>query len=145
MPPPPVSPSPGFFITGRERGNARGEFMHYKKKLFARELRREATNEEKKVWKILRGRGFLNLKFRRQHELEGFIVDFYCHDLRLAIEIDGKVHDKQKDYDRIRQALIQDKGITIIRVTNEEINKEANILLERIEEFISPPSPIINL
>ena len=87
--------------------------MHYKKKLFARELRKESTKEEKKVWEILRDRRFLNLKFRRQHDIEGFIVDFYCHDLRLAIEIDGKVHDRQIDYDNLRQNLIEEKGLTL--------------------------------
>jgi very-short-patch-repair endonuclease len=72
------------------------------KKTFARNLRKEATSEEKKVWNALRNRKVLNLKFRRQHVIEGFVVDFYCHELRLAIEIDGKIHKRQKEYDELR-------------------------------------------
>ena len=66
--------------------------MHYNKKIFARELRKNFTPEEKKVWEVLKNRNFNNLKFRRQHVLQGFVVDFYCHELKLAIEIDGKIH-----------------------------------------------------
>ncbi len=55
----------------------------------------------------------MNLKFRRQHVIEGFVVDFYCHDLRLAIEIDGKVHDRQREYDEIRQTLIEGEGLPV--------------------------------
>ena len=106
--------------------------MHHNKKVFARTLRKEQTSEEKKVWKVLRGRRFCNLKFRRQHDIEGFIVDFYCHELRLAIEIDGKVHEKQIEYDKLRQMIIEAEGHRIIRASNDEVNKDMNILLERI-------------
>jgi very-short-patch-repair endonuclease len=97
--------------------------LEYIKKVFARELRKEQTPEEAEVWEILRNRKFMNLKFRRQHVIEGFVVDFYCHELRLAIEIDGAVHNKQKDYDELRQMLIEDEGIRFIRVTNDEVNR----------------------
>ncbi len=73
--------------------------MHTIKKTFARNLRYEATPEEYKVWNVLRNRKFLNCKFRRQHVIDGFVVDFYCKELRLAIEVDGKIHDRQKDHD----------------------------------------------
>ena len=115
--------------------------MHYIKKIFARELRREATPEEKKVWGVLRNRNFLNLKFRRQHVIEGFVVDFYCYELCLAIEIDGTIHEKQKEYDILRQGLIEEKDIKFIRVTNEEINKDIGILLTKIKIAGSPPLP----
>ncbi len=124
-----------------ERGR-KEKSMHYVKKEFARSLRKEATREERKVWNTLRNRQFLNLKFRRQHVIEGFVVDFYCHELRLAIEIDGKIHDKQKEYDEIRQTLIEDNGIRFIRVTNDEINSDMNILLNKIKKALSSPSPI---
>ncbi len=77
----------------------------------------------------------MNLKFRRQHVLEGFVVDFYCHKLRLAIEIDGKIHLKQKEYDASRQRLIEDKEITFIRITNEAINHDTTILLDKIRKL----------
>ena len=111
--------------------------MQYIKKIFARELRREQTPEEEAVWNCLRNRNFMELKFRRQHVIEGFVVDFYCHELRLAIEIDGSVHNKQKDYDELRQMLIEAKDIRFIRITNDEINRDMNILLERIKGVIN--------
>jgi very-short-patch-repair endonuclease len=106
--------------------------MHYIKKTFARSLRKEATVEEKKVWEVLRNRKLQNLKFRRQHVIEGFVVDFYCREIHLAIEIDGKVHDKQKDYDMHRQRLIEERGVNFIRITNEEINKDIEFILAKI-------------
>jgi very-short-patch-repair endonuclease len=115
--------------------------MFYKKKLFARILRKEATNEEIIVWEVLRNRKFMNLKFRRQHVIEGFVVDFYCHKLKLAVEIDGEIHNKQKDYDELRQCLIQDHGIQFIRMTNKEIRGDVNLLLVKISVLIPGPSP----
>ena len=109
--------------------------MHYIKKVFARELRKNATPEENIVWTVLRNRGYKNLKFRRQHVIEGFVVDFYCNEYNLAIEIDGKIHEKQEYYDNLRQLLIESEGINFIRVTNDEINIDINILLERIDKF----------
>jgi very-short-patch-repair endonuclease len=106
--------------------------MQHIKKLFARNLRKEQTPEEAIVWELLRNRKFMNLKFRRQHDIEGFIVDFYCHELRLAVEIDGGIHDKQKDYDELRQELISSKGIRFVRVTNDEVNRDVNLVLEKI-------------
>jgi len=99
-------------------------------------LRKEQTPEEAALWDILRNRRFMNLKFRRQHVIEGFVVDFYCHELRLAIEVDGGVHNRQKDYDELRQSLIEDKGIRFIRVQNEEVNRDVNILLGKIKEYM---------
>ena len=110
--------------------------MYYRKKVFARRLRKEQTAEERIVWSRLRNRGLMNLKFRRQHVIEGFIVDFYCHEARLAVEIDGKIHEKQKDYDMARQALIEEKGVRFVRITNEEVNLDINAALEKIQAFV---------
>ncbi len=118
----------------RGRKKKQGKLMQYIKKEFSRNLRQEGTPEERKIWKALRNRSFLNLKFRRQHVIEGFVVDFYCYELNIAIEIDGKIHERQNEYDELRQSLIEEKGIKFIRVTNEEINRDINILLERIKE-----------
>jgi len=115
--------------------------MHHTKKTFARELRRTSTPEEQEVWELLRNRNFMNLKFRRQHVLEGFVVDFYCPELRLAIEIDGKIHLKQKEYDRLRQVLIEEKEITFIRITNKAINKNVEIVYDEIEKILSALTP----
>ena len=108
---------------------------------FARNLRKEATLPEKIVWDELRDRKFLGLKFRRQHVLRGYVVDFYCAELRLAIEIDGKVHDRQKDYDDIRQELIEFKDISFIRVFATDMLRSPQVLLERIRDHLTPRTP----
>lgn len=110
--------------------------MHYIKKLLARSLRKNQTPEEKIVWEILRNRRFMNLKFRRQHNIEGFIVDFYCCELNLAIEIDGGIHIKQKDYDNFRQEIIESKNVRFIRVSNNIINNDVNLFLEQIRKLL---------
>ena len=106
------------------------------KKKFARYLRKNQTSSEEKVWKLLRNRKSLGLKFRRQHVFEGFVVDFYCKEYRLALEIDGGVHLKRKDYDQVRDEMLGSEGITLIRIRNKEIEKDPRIVLERIEEFM---------
>jgi len=106
------------------------------KKRFARYLRKDATKTEKIMWELLRRRKFTGLKFRRQHVIEGFVLDFYCHELRLGIEIDGSIHAKRKDYDQIRQEIIESEGITIIRFTNKEILKNKKLVLEKLKRLI---------
>ncbi len=110
--------------------------MEYKKKIFSRALRNESTPQERKVWDALRDRRFMKLKFRRQHVVEGFVVDFFCNQLKLAIEIDGAVHSLQQDYDELRQQLIESEGIRFIRVTNDEIDNDMKILTDKIRELM---------
>ena len=97
-----------------------------------RELRKKQTNAERVFWEQVRGRRFLGLKFFRQYPLfvddngrETFLIaDFYCHGKRLDVEIDGKVHDGQKDRDALRENLIREKSIEVIRFRNEEIESD---------------------
>jgi very-short-patch-repair endonuclease len=91
------------------------------KRDFARQLRKSQTEAERKVWDLLKNRKLLGLKFRRQHVIEGFVVDFYCLERKLAIEIDGGIHDRRRDYDELRQQEIESKSNTVIRVRNEEL------------------------
>ncbi|KAF0135324.1 MAG: DNA methylase [Candidatus Saganbacteria bacterium] len=107
------------------------------KKIFARTLRKEQTKAEKIVWELLRKRKFMDLKFRRQHVIEGFILDFYCHELKLAVEIDGGIHERRKDYDEVRQEIIESEGIQIIRFTNNEIINNKRDVLNKIEKSIN--------
>ena len=111
--------------------------MKDKKKIFARILRKEQTKSEKTVWELLKNRKFLGLKFRRQHVIEGFIVDFYCHSLKLAIEVDGSIHLKQKNYDQLRQEAIESEGIRFLRITNNEIKVNKNSILGKIKKLIA--------
>ena len=100
------------------------------KKIFARNLRKEQTESEKKLWELIRNRKFFGLKFRRQHVVEGFVVDFYCNEIRLGIEVDGGIHLKRKDYDRLRLEIIESKDIVIIRITNKELRNNKNDVFE---------------
>jgi very-short-patch-repair endonuclease len=109
------------------------------KKEFARQLRKRQTSTEAKVWAVLKNRQCLGLKFRRQHVIEGFVVDFYCTEKRLAVEIDGGIHNQQKDYDRLRQAEIEAKSIKVIRIRNDELTSE-RVLVRKIKEALSPSS-----
>ncbi|PYP58935.1 MAG: hypothetical protein DMD44_06410 [Gemmatimonadetes bacterium] len=92
----------------------------------ARDLRRELTIAERKVWDMLRNRRMLNLKFRRQHVVAGFIVDFYCAELRLVLEIDGSGHaiKMQSDYDAARTARLESRGLKVLRISNDSLREE---------------------
>lgn len=81
----------------------------------------------------------MGLKFRRQHVIEGFVVDFYCDEHKLAIEIDGGIHDKimHRDYDEARQAELESKGITFIRIANKDIEKDESVIFNRIKDAIT--------
>ncbi|MFH1683877.1 MAG: endonuclease domain-containing protein [Candidatus Margulisiibacteriota bacterium] len=85
------------------------------KVLWARELRQRSTKAEQFLWQYLRDRRLFNKKFRRQHVFEGYVLDFYCPEDRLAIELDGPVHLKQKGYDEVRQDVIEDAGLEVLR------------------------------
>ena len=118
----------------------------------SRSLRKNQTLEERVVWEIVRSRRLMNLKFTRQlpiiynrmKTLNYYIVDFYCHEKKLVLEIDGKIHDFQKEYDRERESIIVDFGLTIIRIKNEE-TKDKNELKKKLIELISKlDSPLSN-
>jgi len=109
----------------------------------ARELRKNSTPSEKLLWKELRNRKLHGIKFFRQHPLiyeedrkilHFFIADFYSSELKLVVELDGKIHDYQKDYDRERDLIIRNLGLQVLRFKNEEL---ANIddLKSRILNF----------
>jgi very-short-patch-repair endonuclease len=91
------------------------------KRQLAERMRAEQTPSEAILWEQLRNNRLLGLKFRRQQPIDGFIVDFYCHAISLVIEVDGAVHTDQQQYDRERDAILQQRGLTIVRITNDEI------------------------
>ena len=106
--------------------------------LQARLLRDKMTQEEKTLWMCLQNKKFEGYKFRRQHPLHLFIVDFYCHELGLIIEVDGPYHEtnEQKEQDERRTQLLEFQGLTVIRFTNEEVSTEINTVLAKIKEAI---------
>jgi len=87
----------------------------------ARQMRKEPTNAEASLWARLRKRQLAGLKFRRQHIITHFIVDFYCPKAKLAIEMDGAVHDEQGEYDQEREKILQELGYGVLRFTNAEV------------------------
>jgi len=103
----------------------------------AREMRSEPTPEEAILWRSLRKRQFGGFKFRRQHLIGAYIVDFYCPQAKLVVEVDGPVHLKQGEYDRAREDDLRAQGYQVIRFTNEEINTNLDMVLRRILETIS--------
>ena len=103
----------------------------------AEELRKFPTHAEVVIWGHLKGNS-LHVKFRRQHPLFLYIADFYCHSLKLVIEVDGSIHNKNehKINDAIRQGHIESFGIAVIRVKNEEVLLRPEHVLLRISEQI---------
>jgi very-short-patch-repair endonuclease len=113
-------------------------------RVFRRNLRREATGAERAVWWILRNR-HLGVKFRRQHTLGPFTLDFFCVELRLAIEIDGGQHyeDAGRRYDSERDLFLQDNGVRTLRFSNLEVLKETEGVAEAIWDEIQRLSPTV--
>ena len=104
----------------------------------ARQFRRHPTAAERHAWSLLRRKGVLGLKFRRQHRLCGFIVDFFCPQLRLVLEIDGGSHDSpaRADYDRARTERLQVHGYTVRRIRNADLDHE------ELERLLRPYLPL---
>ncbi len=102
----------------------------------AREARRDPTAAEKIVWQLLRGRSLRRFKFRRQVPCDRFVLDFYCQELHLALEIDGEVHDSeaQRERDAERTLRLNQLGIAVVRFRNEDIVALQSLTLRRIEE-----------
>ncbi len=103
-----------------------------------RQLRRNQTPAEGLVWRFLRNRRTKNFKFRRQYSVDKFVIDFYSPELKLAVEIDGEVHDlpAQKEHDIARQSYLESFGIKFIRIRNEELFANTDKAFDRIEEMI---------
>ncbi|MGH7673104.1 MAG: endonuclease domain-containing protein, partial [Gemmatimonadales bacterium] len=108
----------------------------------ARQLRRAATPAERYTWSLLRSRAILGLKFRRQHVLHGFVVDFYCVAQRIVLELEGDVHDEpaRRAYDAARTAFLEAAGYCVIRVRNRDVTREyLESLLARALGTTPPP------
>jgi cyclase len=100
-------------------------------------LRERMTEAECLLWEELRNKKF-PVKFRRQHPLGKYIVDFYCHKLKLVIELDGSIHLKPevKSYDKIREDEIVMLGLTVIRFKNEEVIYNLESVLSKISKLV---------
>jgi very-short-patch-repair endonuclease len=104
---------------------------------FARQNRKKSTKTEGIFWHlVLKNKKFLWYKFRRQKVVWSFILDFYCSKLLLWIELDGWYHNDQVEYDQMRDAIIRDYGIEVIRFANEEIENNLEGVIIELEEII---------
>lgn len=111
----------------------------------AKQLRREQTPAEARLWQQLRGQRLNGLGFRRQHPVGRFILDFYCPAARLVIEVDGDTHAEQEAYDADRTKWLQEQGYQVIRFSNREIYEQMGAVLEEIaaaaEKGCAPGTP----
>jgi very-short-patch-repair endonuclease len=104
--------------------------------LRARELRAGATYGEAALWNALRGRQIEGIRFRRQHPLGTFVLDFFAPSIRLAIEIDGPMHRGREAYDARRQAALEAAGLWFLRFSADEIDSDLPRCLARIRDGI---------
>jgi very-short-patch-repair endonuclease len=102
----------------------------------ARDLRNQLTPAESKLWEALRHRQLAGLKFRCQHPVGQFILDFYCPTQKLVVEVDGIIHEQQKEYDLARTAQLNEFGYQVLRFTNAEVMNNLPDVLDRIRQAI---------
>ena len=107
----------------------------------AQELRCGQTGTEALLWQQLRGRGLAGYKFRRQHPIGRFIVDFCCVERRLVVEVDGPVHAEQAEYDSARTEALVLAGYKVVRFTNEQVTKELQLTLDTLPGLLTRDSP----
>lgn len=107
-----------------------------------RELRKNQTKAEAILWSCLRNRQLNGYKFRRQHPVAGFILDFFCPEASLAIEVDGEIHkDKEiKEYDLERSRILAENGIRVLRFWNFEVETETEKVLVLIAKAVDDSS-----
>lgn len=113
------------------------QYVAEHKKEQARRLRRESTPAEKKLWHFIRNRKVEGLKFRRQQVIEGFIADFFCEEIKLAVEVDGGIHNdkEQKKIDEHREKVFSARSITTIRFRNNDVLNRLDECLQQIADI----------
>jgi very-short-patch-repair endonuclease len=109
--------------------------FEFKKAAF---LRDNLTREEKSLWERLRKKQFHGLRFKCQHPIGNYIADFYCHSIKLVIEVDGENHHRpeQKLHDNIRTEYLRNLGISILRFTNDKVEKDLESVLVEIAQYV---------
>ena len=103
----------------------------------ARQLRNDSTTSEIKLWKFLKGKQMCGYDFHRQKPLDNYIVDFFCNELMLAIEIDGISHEGRENYDKKRQEKLESRGIRFLRFDDNDVFYNIEKVLDAIEKWIS--------
>ena len=110
-----------------------------RQKPLARVMRKTPTEAEQLLWRSLRGRQVKGLRFRRQHPIGPYIVDFFCVAAQLAIELDGEIHDhkEQAAYDALRTDVLRQSGIKVLRFANADVLTRLEWVLEQISESVA--------
>ena len=103
----------------------------------AKLLRNNMTYYESLLWESLKGKQICGVRFRRQHPIRYFIADFYCHEAKLVVEVDGDIHNDQTDYDDGRSAEMEKFGIIVLRVTNSEVETSLEKVIYKIETIVN--------
>ncbi len=143
-----LSPSPVKGRAGEGLALTQRGVLPYNKNLTVhfRENRKNPTPAENKIWReVLRLRQFANYKFLRQKPLAAYIVDFYCSELRLVIEIDGDSHAETIEYDAERTKILQSLGLTVVRYTNAEVSSNISGVFDDLIEKIEKLTPLAPL
>jgi len=108
---------------------------------FKKSLRKSQTDVESVLWYHLKNRRFQNVKFRRQHILSGYIVDFVCLEKKLVIELDGGQHTQRTEYDSVRTIKLESDGFQVLRFWNDELFNNMDGVLETIIQALNTPHP----
>jgi very-short-patch-repair endonuclease len=106
----------------------------------APEMRRKPTPAEKRLWEELRNRKLRGYRFRRQNAIDRFIVDFYCAEASLVVEVDGEIHQFSVEEDAIRQEYLESRGLQVIRFTNDQVLQQLPTVLTRITGILETPA-----
>jgi very-short-patch-repair endonuclease len=124
----------------------RNMFYGAKKNIFLRaiDLRNNMTEAEKILWEELKKKEIFKARWKRQHPIDIFIVDFYCHKFKLAVEVDGEIHLNKEilEHDDGREYEIEKFGIKILRFTNKEVFEDIESVKKRIFHEITSLSPL---
>ena len=110
-----------------------------KLKPIAREMRSKPTEAENTLWQQLRRHNLNGFKFRRQHNIERFIVDFYCAKAKLVIEVDGPIHQYKAEEDAVRQEYLESHNLKVLRFSNEDILNNVDEVIKQILPFLTSP------
>jgi very-short-patch-repair endonuclease len=105
----------------------------------ARTLRREATPPDQLLWLALRNGQIGGMKFRRQHPIGPYVVDFYCHSARLVVEVDGMSHDNKAEEDAARAKTLEAQGLRIVRLTNDDVMHDLDAVTREVARLCGVP------
>jgi very-short-patch-repair endonuclease len=118
-----------------------GQKVKPEKRAVAREFRHNQTAEEKLLWRHLRANRLSGLHFRRQQIIDGFIADFYCHAAGVVVEVDGGIHQGQKEYDLERDQVLAARQLRVLRFTDRDVREHLETVLAQILDACQTGTP----